>query len=193
MPITHTNRQGDVYYLHQGETKTGKPRYFFSRKNDGQLAEAVPEGYEIYEKPSAQVFLRKIVPTSIRPEEVEVVRAGLRRVGANVFFLETEKNSIAVHAPSQTRKELERFAEKLGGWMPSSMLANELQSRVPFAPMLRFVLANEAKRHFRVQRWCFRGSVDGWIPLLSGPSGDLAKLVAYFGPHLEEESFFELM
>ena len=35
MPVTHVNRKRDTYYLHAGTTKTGKPRYWFSMKDDG--------------------------------------------------------------------------------------------------------------------------------------------------------------
>ena len=42
MAIEYVNRRGDTYYLHQGKTKTGKPTYFFSRKKEGTLAEAIP-------------------------------------------------------------------------------------------------------------------------------------------------------
>lgn len=59
MTIQHVNRKGDTYYLHQAKTKTGKPKWFFSTKQTGDLAQAVPGGYEIYENPNAQVFLRK--------------------------------------------------------------------------------------------------------------------------------------
>ena len=65
MPITYTNAKGKTYYLHQGTTKTGKPKYYFSLEREGQLAEAIPEGFEIYENPNAQVFLRSIPPQLI--------------------------------------------------------------------------------------------------------------------------------
>ncbi len=59
MAISHTNRKGEIYYLHEGKTSTGKPRYFFSKKTDGDLLETIPEGYEIHEKPSGKYsFLR---------------------------------------------------------------------------------------------------------------------------------------
>jgi hypothetical protein len=35
MPITHVNAKGKTYYLHQGVTKTGKPKYHFAMKSDG--------------------------------------------------------------------------------------------------------------------------------------------------------------
>jgi hypothetical protein len=56
MPITHTNRKGKKYYLHQGKTKTGKAKWFFSMKTEGELADSIPDGYETYEEPNAQVF-----------------------------------------------------------------------------------------------------------------------------------------
>ena len=79
MPVTHVNRKQDTYYLHVGRTKTGKPRYWFSTKTDGDLVESMPEGYEIYENPDAQVFLRKTVPQLVTPAEVAVVEEGLKR------------------------------------------------------------------------------------------------------------------
>ena len=79
MPVTHVNRKRDTYYLHVGRTKTGKPRYWFSTKTDGDLVESMPEGYEIYENPDAQVFLRKTVPQLVTPAEVAVVEEGLKR------------------------------------------------------------------------------------------------------------------
>ncbi len=35
MSIEYVNRRGDKYYLLQGKTKTGKPKYYVSRKPDG--------------------------------------------------------------------------------------------------------------------------------------------------------------
>jgi hypothetical protein len=60
VPITHTNAKGQTFALYQGTTKTGKPRYYFAMQSEGTLAKAIPAGYEIYENPNAQVFLRRI-------------------------------------------------------------------------------------------------------------------------------------
>ena len=84
MPVTHTNRRKQTYYLHVGTTKTGKPRYWFSMKDDGTLADSIPEGHEVYENPDAQVFLRKVVPQRVTPVEVAVVRDGLERSARHV-------------------------------------------------------------------------------------------------------------
>src|SRR5205814_5200407 len=79
VPITHTNAKGKLYYLHQGTTKTGKPKYHFSMQSEGTLAESIPAGFEMYENPNAQVFLRRIPPKIITEEERQVVADGMRK------------------------------------------------------------------------------------------------------------------
>jgi hypothetical protein len=78
VPITHVNAKGKTYYLHQGVTKTGKPKYHFAMKSEGDLADSIPEGFEIYENPNAQVFLRRIPPKIITDEEKAIVEEGMR-------------------------------------------------------------------------------------------------------------------
>jgi len=51
MPVKHTNRKWQTFYLHQSVTKTGRPNYFFSMKNEGTLVDRVPDGFEIHENP----------------------------------------------------------------------------------------------------------------------------------------------
>ena len=77
MPVEYINRKGQIYYLHQGTTKTGKPKYFFSMKQAAQQVDTIPEGFEIYENPNAQVFLRKIQPKLISDEEIAIVKRRL--------------------------------------------------------------------------------------------------------------------
>jgi hypothetical protein len=79
VPITHTNAKGKIHYLHQGTTKTGKPKYHFSMQSEGTLAASIPEGFEIYENPNAQVFLRRIPPKIITDVERQVVEDGMRK------------------------------------------------------------------------------------------------------------------
>ena len=42
-------------------------------QSEGTLAKSMPAGYEIYENPNAQVFLRRIPPKIITDEERQVV------------------------------------------------------------------------------------------------------------------------
>ena len=104
MPVTHVNRKRDTYYLHAGTTKAGKPRYWFSKKTEGELVEAIPEGYEVYENPDAQVFLRKIVPQLVTPFEVAVVKKGLERYapGQNCLVDVQGEHIVVYHAERVT-------------------------------------------------------------------------------------------
>ena len=81
MGVEYKNRKGKTHYLHVGKTKTGKPKYYFSMKKDGELVDAMPEGYEIYEHPAnAQVFLRKKLPQLITDLEKDIVERELKNV-----------------------------------------------------------------------------------------------------------------
>src|SRR4249919_3348963 len=102
MPIQYVNRKGDTYFLHESKTKTGKPKWFFSRKTEGNLAAAIPAGYEIYENHNAQVFLRIIVPTLVIKSEIEVVEKGVRTLAKLPYFLvEAKSDTIIVFVPNQ--------------------------------------------------------------------------------------------
>ena len=59
-----------------------------------------------------------------------------------------------------------------------------------YMAMLRFTLIDRKTRVFVAERFCFRGSVDDWIPI-AGP-GTLAAHVRRFVKHLGRESFYEL-
>src|SRR5436190_7122082 len=110
MPVTHVNRKRDTYYLHVGTTKSNKPRYWFSKTTDGELVEALPEGYEVYENPDAQVFLRKIVPQLVTPIEVAVVTKGLKRYapGQNCL-VDVQGEHIVVYHAERSKLDFEGF------------------------------------------------------------------------------------
>ena len=184
MPVTHINRKQDTYYLHTRKTKTGKPRYWFSKSNEGDLVVSIPKGYEVYENPDAQVFLRKIVPQLVTPAEIAVVEEGLRRYapGQNCI-VDVQGEHIVVYHAERVALNLERFGF---GELPPSYRN--------YMKVMRFTLVDEQDRTFRVQRWCFRGSIDDWIDLwMSGSEGKLSDLVKKFCPHIGQESFYELM
>jgi hypothetical protein len=184
MPVTHVNRKEDTYYLHSGRTKTGKPRYWFSKSEDGELVESIPKGYEIYENPDAQVFLRKIVPQLVTPFEVAVVTRGLERYAPEMCLVDVQGEYIVVYHAEKSKLDLADF--------PFAFREPIFHGR--FMKIIQFILVDEDERTFRVQRWCFRGSIDRWIDLGSSKSeGNLPDLVKEFCPHIGQESFFELM
>jgi hypothetical protein len=63
-----------------------------------------------------------------------------------------------------------------------------------YMKVMRFTLVDEESRTFRVQRWCFKGSIDRWIDLwMAGNEGKLKDVVKKFCSHVGRESFVELL
>ena len=191
MPITYTNAKGKTYYLHQGTTKTGKPKYYFSMESNGALAESMPEGFEIYENPNAQVFLRRITPQIITDEERQVVEDGMRKYAeVQDYKIDVRGNAIAVYTADQ---DIETLAGSFKDIYPdpttNPQLRTLLRNEIHYSPMLQFLLEDEQRRTFTAQRYCFIGSIDDWIDIGHGP---LTRLVKQYVKHLGQESYFDL-
>ncbi len=190
MTVTHINRKGKTYYLHQGTTKTGKPKYFFALRNKGELAGSIPPGYEIYENPNAQVFLRRKRTPIITDEEVAIVDAGMRQYcRVKDFIIDVKKNAIVIYTPDQDVAFLADSLSFLPGTRNAKIQAIR-QTALSYSPMLQFVLMDKVKREFEVRRYCFLGSIDDWIGI--GKIGALPELVKTYVQHLGEESYFDL-
>jgi hypothetical protein len=58
---------------------SGNPKYFFALRDEGDLVDDIPAGYEVYENPNAQVFLRRIPARIVTNEEVAIVEASIGR------------------------------------------------------------------------------------------------------------------
>ena len=191
MTITHTNAKGKLYYLHQGTTKTGKPKYYFSMESEGHLAESIPEGFEIYENPNAQVFLRRIPPKLITDEERRVVEEGMRTYAdVKDYKIDVKGKAIVIYTADQDIGTLAELFKDLSP-TPSAnrQLMSLLRKEIQYSPMLQLLLEDEQRRLFTAQRYCFRGSVDDWIDIGYGP---LTTLVKQYVKHLGQESYFEL-
>src|SRR6516165_11862498 len=137
--ITHTNAKGKIYYLHQGTTKTGKPKYHFSMQSAGTLAETIPAGFEIYENPNAQVFLRRIPPKIITDEERQVVEDGMRKYAeVQDYKIDVKGNAIEIHMAHQ---DSETFREMFTGYRPDldqTQIAARVTKAVHYFPMMQF-------------------------------------------------------
>jgi hypothetical protein len=81
VPIQYINRKCKIYYVHQGKTKTGKPKYYLFMKNEGNLVNIMPPKFEIYENPiNAHVILRRRLPKLITDGEVNIVEQGIKKL-----------------------------------------------------------------------------------------------------------------
>lgn len=190
--VTRCNRYGDAYYLHEGRTKTGKPKFYFSRKQDGPLAESIPAGFEVYETPNAQVMLRRKVRCLVSADETALVTIAVKQSArARKAIVEAKGDAVTVFMPSVDPEESARKLARGFPFADRSGLLEILERSVRYSPMMRFVLVDEETREFVAERWCFLSGIDGWTPV--GAPGSLTKLAHEFCRHLGEDSFFELM
>ncbi len=187
--LEYVNRKGQTYYLHQGQTKTGKPKYFFSMKDKGILLDKVPEGWEIYENPNAQVFLRKTKPKLITKEETDIVTKGMEQFcQLKYYLLDVKDNTILVHIPNQDVDALTNILQLSNRLNPKIMDA--VNDSLSYSPIMKFILISQTERLFQTQRYCFRGFIDDWIDI--GGNGKLEELVKKYVKHIGADSYYEL-
>jgi hypothetical protein len=139
-------------------------------KSESTLAEYIPEGFEIYENPNAQVFLRRIPPKIITDEERQVVAEGMRKYGGvKDYKIDVKGKAIIVYTAGQSVETLAGlFKELHPDPTANPQLMTVLRGVIQYSPMMQFILEEKEQRLFTVQRYCFRGSIDDWIDIDQG-------------------------
>src|SRR5208282_2591949 len=184
MAVTYTTRRGKTYYLHTGPKRGGGIQHFVSTDPEGALANSLPAGFEIYETPNGQVYLRKKKPDLIRPAELALIERELRirQTTKRSYVAEVNGAMIAIHEGDthiDTLREINiRFSAR--------GLEDYATRNAHYTPVMRFVLHDEVSRVFEPERYCFRGSVEDWISI--GEADQLQKLASRFLKHLGTDS-----
>lgn len=194
MPITYTNRKGVTYTLCRTTTTAGATRLVFARAPRGQPVDQLPAGHTIAESVNGQVSLVKQRPAMIAPAEGEAVVAAVRRhPRAADYRVEVKGKQITVYERvGPSIEELAAILSESGLTLAAGRLAAtgaELDRTAQFVPVLRFLLLDPATRTFQAERWCYLGSIDGWLPLSA--SGELPLLAARRVRILGTDAFFE--
>ncbi len=188
--VEYTNRKGKTYYLHVGKAKKGNPRYHFSLKPPAELVKEIPEGYEIYENPNGQVFLRKILPKEILDEEMVIVEEELNaHAKPTKYRIDVKGKVVTTFWTNQSGGGMGEFSSFFG----LARIEEFCDTHAYFSPVLRFTLVDSQERLFVAERFCFRGSINDWMHLLNGGPDSLQTLAGRYVRHLGEESFYELM
>jgi hypothetical protein len=196
MAVSYTNRKGLTYTLYRGQTRTGKPRYYFGREGQGQgePVTELPPGFTISESVNGVVSLVKDRPSPIQPEEVTAIEAAVRQhPEARHYRVAVKHNRIEIY--EQVGPDYDALLGALHiPNLSSAGLAERLQAveerYTRYTPVLRFILLDPKRRLFSAQRWCYLGSIDGWLELRqTGPVATLARALI---PTLGTDRFFEL-
>lgn len=194
MPVTYTNRKGFTYYLCQGVTKTGKPRYYFAREPKGEPVEGIPEGWKISESVNGVVSLVRDRPAQILPEEVAAVEAAVRQhFKSHNYRVAVKRNRIEVYErvgpdPDELIADLRKAGLPVLG--QADWLREWRELHAQFTPVLRFTLADAEHRTFHAERMCYLGSIDDWINV--GWIGPVDRLARQMIPTLGTDAFFQL-
>ena len=140
--------------------------------------------------------LAKVRPALIRSEELALVQAAVAvHPKSGNYRVDVKGERIVVY--EREGADPEHVARDISGSMglPFAILAARMSETFDrstrFTPVLRFILADEAKRMFYTERWCYLGSIDDWVDI--GAAGQLGRLVKQTVPKLGTEAFFELM
>ncbi|MGE0789365.1 MAG: hypothetical protein AB7S26_27065, partial [Sandaracinaceae bacterium] len=157
--LTYTNRLGETYYLHQGTTKAGRPRYFFAKTvREGALA-AMPDGFEASESINGVVSVRRVgsrderIPSAdLRLVEVELQRHP--HLGGHRAAIDGD--AIVIYEPFPRPVDLPRLEQP--------------RAHARYAPVMKFVLGRDG---YAVHRMTYRGR-GGWsYPLKHGALASL--------------------
>lgn len=195
MPVSYKNRKGVTYYLCQGQTKTGKTRYYFAREPNEDSPEEMPEGYRISESVNGIVSLVIDRPQLIYPEEMAVVEKAIRRhPKSEDYRAAIKKNQILVY--ERQGPDVDRILEVLEDFTlippdePRRQVREKLIEGAQYSPIIRFNLKDSRERTFEVERWCFLGKIEDWIDIWQ--PGKLDELVKKLIPKLGTDAFFDL-
>jgi hypothetical protein len=198
MPVTYTNRKGRKYYLCQGTTKSGKPRYFFSREIKGMPLETIPKGFEITESVNGVVSLARIRPRLLLRQEVTLVESALKEhPHEDEYRLDIKSKAITIFEQSgPDLKEITKMIASLFGHhesIPENInrrIEEELEIYTQYTPVMRFTLSDDRKRLFKVQRMRYFGNEADWIDIAYDTTiEEIAKTKI---PVLGTDEFFEL-
>lgn len=203
--LTYTNRLGYVYYFRKTGGGRGGEQIVASRKRSEDALDLPPRGMEIAETPNGKVSCRKKMKSVILPAEIRKVKAWIPTLKKQArVVVELKPNAIVVHsAPvpklpitltdvvlKQILKELspEQRAEARRSLAERDAALEE--KMLHYEPVVKFELHDPATRQFAAYRMCYLDVRGEWT-LLS--VGTLDELAAKILPHLEKESFFDLM
>lgn len=191
--LSHTNRQGSTAYVRALPTAKGGTRYYITKDPKVKdLLEEMPSGFEFYEYPSdARIVFRKRVPCRITASERQVVEDAMHNLSdVKDFIVAAEANIITIYisqfssiSGEHENPTVEETRLNWGG--------DRIDSVKQYDEYVRFILVNEAKRTFRLERIVFLGFFDHDYAELE-TSDDLESLAEMVCQHVGYPTYFDL-
>jgi hypothetical protein len=192
-PLAYTNRLGRTYYLHQGTTKTGKPRYFVARSIRAKALFEMPTGFEFTESINGVVSVRRIAEseTTIPESDVELVRSALlQHEHLERHQVHCISDEIVIYEPREVYSD--SFLSETFGLISTQAkrrIADFRQRSVKYDPVMKFVPALSTGEVYAAFRMSYRGE-GGWHQFAIG---DLEKLAGNYVWRIGTDELFEIM
>ena len=189
MAVTHTNRKGDTYHLMRRKGKSIRTQYVFSKKDlHGEAVDSIPDGYEVFEHPNGQVFLRRQIISEVPDADYQVIEQYMRdHFRDELYILERKRREVVIHFADEQLEHLLNMVTAFGAQARLEKLRREL---LRYSPMMRISYDSKSAA-YTLERYCFLGGIDDWV-LLDG-SVSIKKLVEKYCKHLGKDSFFDLV
>lgn len=109
---SYINRIGHEYFVHQGVTKTGKPKYFASQKREGAIAQ-LPDGLVFGENINGMVTIQRPKPMLVPEAEIELVKQAVAKFKhLKSYRVESKGKAILIYEPMgmESIKELAKMS-----------------------------------------------------------------------------------
>ncbi|MCK5806605.1 MAG: hypothetical protein KAI66_27495 [Lentisphaeria bacterium] len=193
--LSHTNCNGVTFYLHKGQTKTGKPRYFVAKTVRKGAITTMPEGFEFSESINGVVSVRR--STTGKPKipdtDLAMARAELARHPHLARYRVEETNGAIVVFEPKGGVDPSIIADLAQTMFVSpEFIAAQFEkklARTKYDPVMKLVPSGE-QGHYTVHRMTYRGD-GGWsYPLATKP---LQALLKKYIKHVGTDDFFNLM
>lgn len=197
MSVEYVNRRGETFYLCEKQDGE-RHRFFFSTAQEANQLDKIPEGYEIYEDPEGDPHLQRKDSLKIKSEGRSLVEKKLEKIDhlnrlPNYHLVDVRNGSITIFILDQTPEVM----ADVNKFVPEAVLGNleEFLNQEPtYTAHMKFELADESERKYRVYRRLFYGDQkyeeDKWLYLEGMKS--LPNLASKYLPHIDKDSFFDL-
>lgn len=191
--LSHTNRQGSTAYIRATPTAKGGMRYYITKDpKAADLLKEMPSVFEFYEYPSdARIVFRKRVPCKITTSVRQIVEDAMHNLSdIKDFIVAADGNTITIYI-SQFSSISGEHENPTAEETRLSWGGEHVDRFKQYDEYVRFILVNEAKRTFRLERIVFLDFFNHDYAELE-TSDDLESLAEMVCQHVGYPTYFDL-
>ena len=176
VPITYTNAKGKTSYLHQGTTKTGKPKYYFSMESQGSWRSPFLRGLRSTKIPMPRSSYAEFLRSSLPMRNAKWLKTACANMQSPGLQNRREGQRHCGLYRRSGYRDPRRVVQRYVSWSRSQRAVKDITApRYPLFADVAVPPGGWPRRRFTAQRYCFVGSVDDWIAIGQGPLATLVR------------------